>query len=178
MNNAADLLSNRHVIVSCEGTGEQFVVNTLLDADRLAVSRDDVVAVTRKRSAKSVQEEFLNYDYGWPVAIARIVDSRAERFKLGALYRDRFPVLSFFTHPEIEMLIVVREGKYSDYTRKYKSKMRPNVYCSQVLGLGNVKSKGFLADYWDANLLCDAIRDYARLAKVPRGELVLADLLR
>ena len=52
----------------------------------------------------------MNYDYDWPVCIARVLDSRKEKFRLGNLYRDRYQVKSYITHPEIEVLVILREG--------------------------------------------------------------------
>lgn len=97
--------------------------------------------ISRTRKASSIQDEYLKYDYEWPVAIARIIDSRGERFELGNLYRDRYPVVNFITHPEIEMLAIVREGKFDEYTRIRKSSFKPSDYCKTVLGMRQIKSE-------------------------------------
>lgn len=176
--NSLALPPDAHVLFVCEGTFEQYLVETLARANKLIVSRDQIVGITRTRSASQIQSQYLNFDYDWPVAIARILDSRREKFALGRLYRDRYPVFSFFTHPEIEMLIIVREGRFSDYGQHFKSTMKPSEYCSQILKLGDVKSRDFLERYWTADALCRAIREYSSLAHIPKGELTLADLLR
>lgn len=41
-----------------------------------------------------------------------------------------------------------------------------------------VKREGFLRDYWVADSLTAAAREYRRLSKIPKGELCLADLIR
>lgn len=167
-----------HALFVCEGTFEQYLVETLVYANKLVIAPDAVVGITRTRSASQIQSSFLNFDYDWPVAIVRILDSRRENFVLGRLYRERYPVFNFYTHPEIEMLIIVREGSFSNYSQHFKSTMKPSEYCMQKLKLGDVKSREFLEQYWTAETLCQAIRDYTSLVRIPKGQLTLSNLLR
>lgn len=168
-------LQGWHPIISCEGTAEEVVVKKLLAADALVFSRNDVVEVTRKRRAKDIQDEFLNYDYEWPVCILRVLDSRNEGFKLGALYAGRFPVRSFFTHPEVEVLTVINEGEW----RSWKSgQKKPSQFCKEDLRMGGVKQRTFLEGYWRAESIATAAREYKRLSRLTKGELCLADLIR
>lgn len=164
-----------HPIISCEGTAEQVAVDILLEADALVFSEADVVDVTRLRKASDIQDNYLNLDYDWPVCIVRVLDSRKERFKLGNLYAGRFPVVSYVTHPEIEVLAIIREGSWR---RWHGGRMKPSDFCKQELGMHEVKREGFLRDYWDADSLTTAAREYRRLSKIPKGELCLADLIR
>ena len=169
--------SESHVLFVCEGTFEQVMVETLLAADAFVMSKSNVVGITRSRKASQVQEGFLNYDYDWPVTIVRIIDSRKEKFKLGKLYSDRYEVVNVHTRPEAEMLVIAKEGRFTDYA-KHKSKMKPSEYCVQVLGMGRVKSREYLQDYWDAESLYAAAREYKRLQKLDKGEVCLADILK
>ena len=164
-----------HPIISCEGTAEQVVVEILLEADALVFPKSDVVAVTRLRKAPDIQDKFLNYDYDWPVSVLRVLDSRKERFKLGNLYADRFPVANYVTHPEREVLAIIREGAWR---RWHGGRMKPSDFCKQELGMREVKREGFLRGYWDADSLTAAAKEYKRLSKIPKGELCLADLIR
>lgn len=173
----SDLFADSHVFFVCEGTFEEVAICILRDADRLVMTAENVIDITRKRVAADIQGKYLNVEYDWPVAIARIIDSKNERFSLGNLYRDRYPVVNIYTRPEAEMLTIVREGRFSDYS-KYKSSMKPSIYCKQVLGLKQVKSRKFLKDYWDANSLANAACEYQRLQNLSKGEVCLADLLR
>lgn len=164
-----------HPIFSCEGSAEQIVVEKLLAANALAFAADDVVDVTRKRKAADIQEEHLSYDYDFPVCIVRLLDSRKERFKLGNLYVDRFPVVSVLTHPEIEILAILKEGKWEKWSRSGK---KPSEFCKSDLGFGHqMKSAEFLKGYWDADSLVKAAMEYRRISSIPKGEICLADLL-
>ncbi|MGN0037556.1 MAG: hypothetical protein ACI36Y_00265 [Coriobacteriales bacterium] len=146
----------------------------LLGADALVFPKSNVVDVTRLRKAADIQAEYLNYDYDWPVCIVRVLDSRKERFKLGNLYAGRFPVASYVTHPEMEMLAIIREGAWG---RWHGSHTKPSDFCKQQLGMREIKRADFLMGYWSADSLTAAAREYRRLSKVPKGELCLADLI-
>jgi hypothetical protein len=167
-------LSESHPVISCEGTAEQVIIEKLLAADALVFSRDAVLDVTRKRRAADIQEQYLNYDYDWPVCVMRILDSRRENFELGRLYRDRFEVVNVYTHPEIEILAVIREGAWHKWS---KSGKRPSEYCKQDLRLREIKSREFLDDYWDAESIARAAFDYRRLSYIAKEETCLADIV-
>lgn len=166
-----------HALFVCEGTFEEVAIRVLRDADGLVVPAINIVDITRSRSASQIQDKYLNVEYDWPLAIIRIIDSRKEQFKLGNLYRGRYEVINAYTRPEAEMLTIVREGCFVDYS-KHKNKMKPSQYCKQVLGLSRVKSKPFLEEYWDAESLTKAAREYKRLQNLDKGEICLADLLK
>lgn len=165
-----------HVVISCEGPCERFVVKKLSDAERFVFPRENIIGIGG-RNARSIESEFLTFAYDWPVAILRVVDSPTERFTLGKLYSDRFEVESVYTRPEIEILIIIHEDKWDDF-QKHKSKVKPSVYCKRELGMKSVKSHEFLEGYWDADSLVAACGEYKRLHKPKKGELCLADILK
>lgn len=74
------------------------------------------------------------------------------------------------------MLVIIREGKYADYSKR-KSSTKPSVYCKDFLRMRDVKSKGFLEEYWDAESIAFAAREYRRLSHLDHGELCLADII-
>lgn len=172
-----DAARDVHPIIVCEGRAEEVIVRKLLDEDALVYQAANVVAVTRTRRASDIQEAFLNYDYDWPVCIARVLDSRKETFRLGNLYRDRYQVKSYITHPEVEMLVILREGQWAGW-QKVKRQMKPSDYCKRRLGLKGIKADSFLRDYWDVDSIKKAASEYKRRIVIPRGELCLADLIR
>ena len=66
---------------------------------------------------------------------------------------------------------------YSDYC-KVKSHTKPSNFCKDRLKLSSVKSKEFIEDYFDdIDDLLNAIKEYKRLANIPKNEACLADLL-
>lgn len=176
-NKALERLAGFHPIISCEGRGEEVIVKKLVAADKLVFPKTDVVDITRSRKAVDIQNVYLGFEYDWPVCVLRVLDSPRERFRLGRLYANRFPVVSVYTRPEIEMLVIIREGKYSDYA-KLKSSTKPSIYCRDTLRMRNVKSGDFLESYWDAESIAAAAREYRRVSHLDHGELCLADIIR
>ena len=83
------------------------------------------------------------------------------------------------TAPEIEMLIILAEGKYKEYMKK-SSSVSPSTFCKQDLKMkGNIKSQEFVREYFsDINLLINSIHEYKRVKNLKRGEIYLADLLK
>lgn len=175
MSSLSEQLAGYHPVISCEGAAEEVIIKKLLDENRLVFPESEVIGVTRKRKASDIQEEFLGFEYDWPVCIIRVHDSCKEQFRLGNLYVSRFPVWSFTTHPEMEILVVLRENKWEKWR---KSKKKPSDFCKQYLGMKRIKSTSFLTDYWNADSIAEAALEYRRKSKISSRELCLADLIR
>lgn len=111
--------------------------------------------------------------------MVRILDSRSEKFKLSALYAERHDVYTIRTTPEIEMLLIIAEGKAAAFRQQSKSKIKPSEYCKSVLKMGNrVKSRNFWLEYFaDINMLLQVIRQYHQ-TKSDKSELSIYDLLK
>ncbi|MBQ9058048.1 MAG: hypothetical protein IJ125_02565 [Atopobiaceae bacterium] len=173
-----DILKTHHSLVLCEGTAEEVIFNKLYEAGELVIESGMLHDVTRTRGARRIQEEYLNFHFDYPVYVVRLVDSVKERFALTKLYSQRYPVLSFFTRPEIEMLVIIAEGQAAAFRRKGGSNLKPSDYCVQVLKYQNIKSRTFLDSYWDADKLIQAIVEYKRIMNISKDEFCLADLLK
>lgn len=188
-----ELLRRRFVLLSVEGSAEGEVMRSLIENDALIVDRMHLVSdyndptrlYTRTRKASTIAEQYFSVDYRSATAdgllIARITDTSSGRFELPRRVRDDAEVLSFLTKPEIEMLVIHREGAFREWERASRRDrgLRPKEFCKQTLGLKNVEETGFLRDYWsDCDALRRAIVDYSRAAHRGRGELMLADLLK
>lgn len=175
-------LSTCYIICSCEGGAEEAIIDILLNNNCLVFTRDNLLnhgKITRKRKASELQQDFLNMDY-YPkkVVILRIVDSRSEKFKLSPLYSERYSVLTIRTTPEIEMLLLISEGKADAFRKQNKSKQKPSEYCKTVLRLGsNIKSYKFWLQYFsDVNDLLQTLHAYNK-TKSDKKELSIYDLL-
>ncbi len=64
------------------------------------------------------------------ISIIRILDSRNENFKISKAYKHKINVINIITAPEIEMLIILNEGKYSEFK---KSNKKPSKFCKENL---------------------------------------------
>jgi len=176
-----DFLQDEYVICICEGAAEETITNLLLDNDLLLFNRTNLVGkeITRKRKGSEIENLFLHRDYTKAVNIIRILDSKGEKFRLGKLYAERYPVYNIYTRPEIEMLLILAEGHYQKYLQKAKSSQKPSFYCKTELFVKeHIKSKDFLLSYFsNANQLVSAIQQYDQVAS-KKNEANLCHLLK
>lgn len=171
-----------YILCICEGNAEEYIMNKLLDNDKLFFRRKHLIdgKLVRRSSVTRIQDEYLNLKYNKPLYILRIIDSKSEKFILGKAYRERYEkrIINVITSPEIEMLIIIKYGDYDDYTKNHKSKMKPSSFCSQKYKIKGIKRKGALDDIFsDVQQLLDAIYKYAKQSK-NKGFYMLRDLLK
>ena len=163
----------------CEGNAESVIINKLMDEGKLIFSRDDLLdnEVLRCRKASEFEHKYLRKAFDKKIIVYRILDSRKEVFKLHKEYIHKVDVINVITAPEIEMLIIINEGKYVEYSR-VKNNIKPSVFCKDVLKLKSVKTKKFVINYFsNVDDLVEAVREYKRLSCVQKNEICLADLL-
>lgn len=161
----------------CEGSAEKAIMNILLDNDLLIFKREKLLEeeVLSCRSAKNFEERYLRKTFDDKISVIRILDSRKENFKLSKAYENKIDVVNIITAPEIEILAIIKEGKYLDFK---KSKLKPSDYCKQVLKIHNIKNYDFVIDYFsDVDSLIAAMKQYKQISNLPKGELSLIDLL-
>ena len=168
---------SKYIACLCEGAAEQTIMELLLDAGRLQFTYDNLLEgeVLRCRKAKTFEERYLRKGFTEGITILRVLDSRSENFKLSKAYEHKIKVVNIITAPEIEMLVIFNEGKYTEFK---KSRKKPSEFCVADLGFKDVKSATFLREYFaDIDSLVDSIVEYRRVSNVQRGEYTLADLL-
>ena len=168
-----------YIACICEGSAEEVIIDILLAADLLIFTRDSLLGgeLIRTRGGEAFARKHLGLDLEEKVTVLRILDSRNESFRIPSSYSWKISdVYQVITSPEIEMLIILNEGLYKEYC---KSGIKPSDYCKQNLHMYDVKTKAFVRDYFsDPHDLRNAIIEYKRVKKLPKGELCLADLLR
>ncbi|MDD3228135.1 MAG: hypothetical protein GXW99_05105 [Clostridiales bacterium] len=168
----------KYIACICEGAAEQAIIELLLDDDKLIFTRDDMLEgePIRCRSAKGFEAQYLRKGFTEGITVLRILDSRREQFRLSKAYVDKIEVINVITAPEIEMLIIFREGKYEEYKR---SGMKPSEFSKIELRYSNVKNAEFVKSYFaDTAILISALKEYKRVSHIQRGEYTLADLLK
>ena len=169
---------SKYVACICEGSAEEGIIELLLDADKLIFKYEDMLeeSVIRCRNAKKFEEQYLRKGFTDKITVLRILDSRRENFALSKAYMQKIKVINVITAPEIEVLVILNEGKYDDFK---KSGTKPSNYCKVKLKYNNVKSKEFVTGYFsDVDKLVSAIKEYKRVSKIRNGEYTLADLLK
>lgn len=166
----------QYVLFCVEGGAEHFILDTLIDRDELIVPKDHIVrnrtdggwSIGRSRSTVNT---YLDADYGnQPLLIVRMVDSAKDEYRIPTGYEGRAEVEYLRTQPEIEILVIIAEGKYNNYTNNSR-KLKPSDYCKIILKKPKVKKREWLEQYWATpGLLEDALTEYARLHKFPKHE--------
>ena len=167
-----------YVACIAEGGSETAILDLLLDHHLLIFDRNMLIdeKILNCRSASAFESRYLRMGFKGKITVFRVLDSRRENFKLSKACLHKVDVINVITAPEIEMLIILNENKYQEYK---KSGLKPNEFCKGPLKMRNVKSPGFVKKYFaDVNVLMDAIRKYASVSKIGRGEYTLLDLLR
>ncbi|MGL5977764.1 MAG: hypothetical protein ACRCZJ_02050 [Erysipelotrichaceae bacterium] len=167
-----------YIACICEGSAEQVVIEILLESDKLIFDNNKLLdgEVIRVRSAASFEQKYLGKDFKEKITILRILDSRKENFKLGRAYISKIKVINVITAPEIEVLVIINEGKYQDYK---SSKQKPSEYCKRELGLKDIKSAQGVKKYFsNPDVLVDCIKKYKQQARLVKGEITLFDLLK
>lgn len=162
----------------CEGAGEAAIIDILVDNDLLIFKREEMLdeKVIRIRSAKNFEERYLRKGFSDQISIIRILDSRKENFRLSKAYAHKADVIDIITAPEIEMLIIHTENMYNQFKRSGK---KPSDFCKEDLRMQDVKSYDFVKDYFrNPKTLLNAIVEYQRIAKIPKGEYCLLNLLK
>lgn len=162
----------------CEGAAENAVMDILLDADLLVFSREEMLeeAVIRCREGNKFEQKYLRKGFADKISVIRILDSRREKFKIGKAYEHKIDVINVITAPEIEMLIIFAENQYKEFK---KSGKKPSDFCKENLRMPEVKSYDYVFNYFsDSKILVSAIKEYHRIARIPKGEYTLLDLLK
>lgn len=174
--------SDNYVACMCEGGAEDAIIKILLDNERLCFSWQQTLdedRLIRRCNARVFEKRFLRQAYDRKITIVRVIDSKAENFKLKPAYQHQVDkVIDIITAPEIEILVIISEGKYKDFC-KHSSKMKPSEYCKQFLKMKNVKKPEFIyKQFDDVEKLIAAIKEYDSLHHKKKDELSLSALLK
>ena len=168
----------RYVACIAEGSAETAIIDILLDADLLVFDKEKLLdgEVLHCRSARVFEGRYLGKGFDGKITVFRILDSRREQFKLSKAYEHKVDVVNVITAPEIEMLVILNEGKYNQYK---KSGKKPSEFCKSDLKLKDVKSYDFVSSYFsDPAVLLSAMKQYREKSRLQRGEYSLLDLLK
>lgn len=165
-----NIISGEKVAVICEGGAETAIMEMLLEADRLVFTEEDLFygEIIRCRSASTFEQRYLNVRMDFKLTVIRVLDSRREKFRLSRPYCDRVEVINVITAPEIEMLIILNEGRYEQFK---KSGMKPSEYCKQIFKNKNLKSRKWVKEYFgNIDDLLRSIRLYDHVSDTRKGE--------
>lgn len=119
-----------YVACICEGAAEKAIIDILLDNDLLIFSREKMLEekILRCREGKKFEQKYLRKSFNGKISVIRVLDSRNENFKIGKAYQHKVDIIDIITAPEIEMLIIFAENKYTQFMKTGK---KPSDFCMQ-----------------------------------------------
>lgn len=174
-------------ILLCEGENERVVINLLLDANKLKISRDDLIGLNpyhvRQLSNPTIKSELRIYNR--PVIVCRIGDTQRDKFLIpddldGIVSKDR--IMKYCTLPELEILLIINEGLYHAFMKSTEKK--PKSFAKKNIvykGKRYDQSSGFYEMYYGGkriHYLISNLIEYKRIKKHKKDELYLTDLLK
>lgn len=168
---------SENVACLCEGSAEEIILNKLLDGNKLIFTRDNLLdnRILRVRNAETFASKHLNYSFTDIISVYRIHDSPRENFKMPKAYQNKVKILDVFTKPEIEILLLLNEGKYENWTRSKNDK--PSIYAKSLFPGVKIKSKEFNDSYWDCDSIIKSAELYKQKSSSSEG-MVLFDLIK
>ena len=167
------------IALLAEGSTEEAILNVLLDHDALKFSRTDLLdeEVIRNRSGKSFAKKRLNKGMQSKIDIYRVLDSRAENFKLPKAYEKKVSsITDIYTRPEIEILYILYHNDYSKFANQTD---KPSTFAKKNYhDVQNLKAYDENYDFWNQHFdrLINALEQYRK--QKHRSEHAIYDLLK
>lgn len=179
------------VLLMCEGRSETHVVSILLYRNLLRWKNSDLLSrepMTARQLDEAIEGAILGAKRGEPVEVFRIGDKLSDAFRKSrnpAVNRRLvYPAAKVLTKPELEVLFLIWEGRYSDYLswKKGRHPSGPSDYY-KTLHPEYHKDAVYLHDYFakmgNAEIVA-MLKAYKekRYGAHAKDELCLYDLLR
>ena len=168
------------ILVMCEGPNEKAVVEMLLDAGRLKFSRDDLVVLNvyhARQLTSPIIKTNLNI-YTGDFEVYRIGDTLTDKLSVPADYRGRIKgIRKFCTKPELEMLILIAEGKDAEFekVKAGRNRIDAKAFCKANV----VYNRKHYDNSSDIDTLVGVIKRYKQTHGAhKKDEEYLADLLK
>ena len=80
---------------------------------------------------------------------------------------------------DADLLIFSREEMLEEAVIRCREGKKPSDFCKENLRMSDVKSYDYVFEYFsNPEILINAIKEYHRTAKIPKGEYTLLDLLK
>ncbi len=166
------------IVVVCEGNCEVDLMSYLLKNNLLVFGFDDILdhRPFHARQPKLIMPVLNVLNPDEDILFYRIGDTLTDEFDtscFGEIRKEHIQIVDVSTTPEIEILIILCEGLYSEYL-KSKSVVGPKEFVKQ-----KVKGYESFEKYICSHDIVWAIKEYRRVKKQKRkGTIFLADLLK
>ena len=108
-------------LIMCEGPNELEIIRILLEHDKLIFTEDDLLNLVpyhaRQIENNAAVKTALNLYHG-DVEVLRIGDKLNDELKIPKEYKRKITdIRKYCTKPELEMLLIISEKKYSEFEK-------------------------------------------------------------
>ena len=161
-------------LVLCEGPNEKAVVEMLIESNNFIYGVDDLIGLTPYFGRK-LDNSHPAYNevsaYSGQLKIIFIGDTMNGTVTIPKEFKEKIEpdqVEKYHTTPELEMLIIINEGKLDDYNKQYnKYKYKPKTYAKRNIEYDGVMYNGetsFWRNYYEhrPEVLLANIKEYHR----------------
>ena len=161
------------ILLACEGQSEVYLLNGLIERGYLSfncpllldepIHLRQLTEIAPIINSLPVDEEIIVYRVGDTLKDALSLS----KFKMRSEYIKSYKVC---TKTEIEILVIINEGLYSEYIKSPKN-MKPKSFVGKKLKDYNP------GIYFSEHDMLNALREYKRIKKHNKDEMYLIDLI-
>ncbi len=171
------------LLILCEGSNEKKIIDLLLRHDKLKFTTNDLVGLVpyhARQLNSPVIVTALNM-YQGNFDIIRVGDKQNDQLKLPRDLKRRIGIIhKYCTKPELEVLLIINEGLYTQFSRSGNNK--PKEFAKKHIVYQKRRydnSTEFYELYYGNRIddLVDNLKEYRRLKKHSSDEMFLVDLL-
>lgn len=142
-----------YVFFVCEGTNEEEILKWICENNKLCLDKSkytlDYCRARAGQGKEELKKQCLQIDYGGPIVVVYLCDSRKEQWSLGKnAMGENIPVIRIWTRPEIEILLILSNEKLYDKWERAKRKkhnIKPSEFCKSEVD-HDIKKKGHFVD--------------------------------
>lgn len=178
--------SDQLILCTYEGAAEHYITDTLLNADLLKFNKESLVD-RKPFHGQTLSAKMMtllnNITTDGSVTVVRIGDTlKADFVKSKSPYKSKLSqIIDLNTQPEIEILIIINEGMYSDYSKNGK----PDAvqYCKEKIFTKKKKYQktyDFWREYWqdDVGKIVECLKEYERVRNKSTHKYSIANMLK
>jgi len=160
-------------VLACEGKSEVFLAKSLMAFGHLSLPGEIFL------DGPIVMRQFGKYlpilslvPINEDIRVLRIGDTQRDIFSTKGLElrEGHISIETYCTKPEVEILVIIREGLYKQYA-KVSREMTPKQFIKSMFHDFSPE------EYFEKNDMYDSIMEHKRIRNHEKGELFLADLL-
>ena len=165
-------------VAACEGKSELMLILHLIERGIFFAKPEELLddRPIHVRQLKEIATLINTLDIDELIEVYRIGDTQKDQLDLRGFEarKDKITIYKVCTKPEIEILIIINEGLYKDFSKKHRQLgLSPKEYVKTYL-----RECSSIEKYIQSHDIVPAIKEYKRIKNHKDGEMYLADLIK